>query len=65
MRQRSWKPWDEVVQLRDDLKTGTLSLAVFAVSLASVAMAGQVCDVTVVTFDADTAAVVAVVKLLP
>jgi hypothetical protein len=25
-----WKPWHQVVQLRDDLKTGKLSLAVFA-----------------------------------
>ena len=34
----SWKPWHEVVQLRDDLKTGELSLAVFAADLYDVIM---------------------------
>ena len=34
----SWKPWHEVVQLRDDLKTGELSLAVFAADLYDVVM---------------------------
>ena len=32
------KPWHEVVQLRDDLKTGQLSLAVFAADLYDVIM---------------------------
>ncbi len=32
------KPWHEVVQLRDDLKTGELSLAVFAADLYDVVM---------------------------
>ncbi len=34
----SWKPWHEVVQVRDDLKTGELSLAVFAADLYDVVM---------------------------
>ena len=34
----SRKPWHEVVQLRDDLKTGELSLAVFAADLYDVVM---------------------------
>lgn len=34
----SWKPWHQVVQLRDDLKTGELSLAVFAADLYDVIM---------------------------
>ena len=34
----TWKPWHEVVQLRDDLKTGELSLAVFAADLYDVVM---------------------------
>ena len=34
----SWKPWHEVVQLRGDLKTGELSLAVFAADLYDVVM---------------------------
>ena len=33
-----YKPWHEVVQLRDDLKTGELSLAVFAADLYDVVM---------------------------
>jgi Predicted ATPase (AAA+ superfamily) len=33
-----WKPWHQVVQLRDDLKTGELSLAVFAADLYDVIM---------------------------
>ena len=36
--QPSRKPWHQVVQLRDDLKTGELSLAVFAADLYDVAM---------------------------
>ena len=34
----SYKPWHEIVQLRDDLKTGELSLAVFAADLYDVIM---------------------------
>ena len=33
-----WKPWHEVVQLRDDLKTGELSLSIFAADLYDVIM---------------------------
>ena len=36
--QSSRKPWHEVVQLRDDLKSGELSLAVFAADLYDVVM---------------------------
>ena len=32
----SYKPWHEVVQLRDGLKTGELLLAVFAADLCDV-----------------------------
>ena len=38
MRKLPYKPWHEVVQLRDDLKTGELSLAVFAADLYDVIM---------------------------
>ena len=31
-----WKPWHEVVQLRDELKTGELSLSMFAADLDEV-----------------------------
>ena len=34
----SWKPWHEVVGLRDDLRTGELPLAVFAADLYDVVM---------------------------
>ena len=34
----SWTPWHEVVELRDDLKTGELSLAIFAADLYDVVM---------------------------
>ncbi len=34
----SWMPWHEVVRLRDDLRTGELSLAVFAADLYDVVM---------------------------
>ena len=34
----TWKPWHKVVQLRDDLRTGELSLAVFAADLYDVVM---------------------------
>lgn len=33
-----WKPWHQVVQLRDDLKSGELSLAMFAADLYDVMM---------------------------
>jgi hypothetical protein len=38
MNNISWTPWHQVVQLRDDLRTGELSLAVFAADLYDVAM---------------------------
>lgn len=38
MVQPAWKPWHQVVQLRDDLKTGELSLAIFAADLYDVIM---------------------------
>ena len=34
----SWEPWHEVVELRDDLKTGELSLSIFAADLYDVVM---------------------------
>ncbi|HWQ37446.1 MAG TPA: DUF499 domain-containing protein [Burkholderiales bacterium] len=34
----AWKPWHEVVALRDDIKTGELSLAVFAADLYDVVL---------------------------
>ncbi|MBI4317403.1 MAG: hypothetical protein HY675_02845 [Chloroflexi bacterium] len=34
----NWTPWHEVVPLRDDLKSGELSLAVFAADLYDVGM---------------------------
>ena len=36
--QPSWRPWHEAVQLRDDLRSGELSLAVFAADLYDVIM---------------------------
>jgi len=38
MAQHTWKPWHKVVSLRSDLKTGELSLAMFAADLYDVAM---------------------------
>jgi hypothetical protein len=38
MTKLPWKPWHKVVRLRDDLKTGELSLAVFAADLYDVVM---------------------------
>lgn len=38
MSKLAWKPWYQVVQLRDDLKSGELSLAVFAADLYDVVM---------------------------
>ncbi|MCR4442858.1 MAG: DUF499 domain-containing protein [Peptococcaceae bacterium] len=38
LTQTPWKPWHEVVQIRDDLKSGELSLAIFAADLYDVAM---------------------------
>ena len=39
MAQRTtWQPWHEVVELRDDLKTGELSLSIFAADLYDVVM---------------------------
>ncbi len=34
----TWKPWHQIVQLRDDLKSGELSLAIFAADLYDVIM---------------------------
>ena len=38
MNQITWKPWHQVVQLRDELKSGELSLAIFAADLYDVIM---------------------------
>ena len=38
MAKLPWKPWHEVVKLRDDLKTGELSLQMFAADLYEVLM---------------------------
>ncbi|MGE0825940.1 MAG: DUF499 domain-containing protein [Candidatus Binatia bacterium] len=38
MSKPAWKPWHSVVQLREDLKSGELSLAVFAADLYDVMM---------------------------
>ncbi len=38
MSKLAWKPWHEVVQLRNELKTGALSLSIFAADLYDVAM---------------------------
>jgi hypothetical protein len=34
----TWKPWHQIVQLRDDLKSGELSLSIFAADLYDVTM---------------------------
>ena len=38
MSKAAWTPWHKVVQLRDDLRTGELSLAIFAADLYDVVM---------------------------
>lgn len=38
MAKTTWKPWHKVVELRDDLKTGELSLALFAADLYDVVL---------------------------
>ena len=38
MEKTTWKPWHEVVRLRDDLKSGELSLSIFAADLYDVVM---------------------------
>jgi Protein of unknown function (DUF499) len=38
MSKLAWKPWHDVVQLRNELKTGALSLSIFAADLYDVAM---------------------------
>lgn len=38
MSKVSWSPWHKVVQLRDDVRSGELSLAVFAADLYDVVM---------------------------
>ena len=36
MSKLPWKPWHNVVRLRDELKTGELSLSIFAANLYDV-----------------------------
>src|ERR1051326_403064 len=38
MSKLAWKPWREVVQLRNELQTGELSLSIFAADLYDVVM---------------------------
>ena len=38
MEKLSWKPWHEVLRLRDDLKSGNLPLNLFAADLYEVLM---------------------------
>ncbi|MGH9325860.1 MAG: hypothetical protein ACRD2B_04125, partial [Terriglobia bacterium] len=38
MTKTPWKPWHEVVELLDELKTGELSLSMFAADLYDVIM---------------------------
>lgn len=38
MTKPAWTPWHEVVELRNDLKSGELSLAIFAADLYDVVM---------------------------
>jgi len=38
MTNLAWTPWHQAVRLRDDLRTGELSLAIFAADLYDVAM---------------------------
>src|SRR5260370_16823807 len=38
MNKLAWQPWHEVVQLRTELKTGELSLSIFAADLYDVVM---------------------------
>ena len=38
MNKLAWKPWHKVVQLREDLQSGELSLAIFAADLYDVVM---------------------------
>jgi uncharacterized protein len=38
MSKLPWTPWHKVVKIRDDLKSGELSLAVFAADLYDVTM---------------------------
>ncbi len=38
MSKLAWKPWHDVVQLRNELKTGALSLSIFAADLYDVVM---------------------------
>src|SRR2546425_9223442 len=38
MAKLAWTPWHKVVQLREDLKSGELSLAIFAADLNDVVM---------------------------
>ena len=38
MTRLAWKPWHEVVTLRNELKTGELALSIFAADLYDVVM---------------------------
>ena len=38
MSKLSWTPWHEVVKLRDDIRSGELSMAIFAADLYDVVM---------------------------
>ena len=38
MAKLAWSPWHKVVQLREDVKSGELSLAIFAADLYDVVM---------------------------
>jgi len=38
MAKAAWKPWHEVVKLREDVRTGELSLSTFAADLYQVTM---------------------------
>jgi uncharacterized protein len=38
MSKLAWKPWHKVVELRDDLRSHQLSLAIFAADLYDVVM---------------------------
>ena len=38
MSKLAWTPWHQVVQLREDIKSGELSMAIFAADLYDVVM---------------------------
>lgn len=41
MTKLAWTPWHKVVKIRPDLKSGELSLNIFAADLYDVAMGGE------------------------